>query len=44
MQEFTLMAITDAEKTKLRRNFDVKINKVNGPLNIGQGHRVKVGA
>ena len=31
MQGFTLMAITDAEKTKLRRNCDVKINKVNGP-------------
>ena len=31
MQGFTLMAITDAEKTKLRRNFDVKNNKVNGP-------------
>ena len=26
MQGFTLMAITDAEKTKLRRNFDVKNN------------------
>ena len=26
MQGFTLMAITDAEKTKLRRNFDVKID------------------
>ena len=27
MQAFTLAAITDAEKT----NFDIKINKVNGP-------------
>ena len=44
MQGFTVMAITDAEKTKLRRNFDVKINKVNGPWNIGQGHWVKVRA
>ena len=31
MQGFTLMAITDAEKTKLRHNCDIKINKVNGP-------------
>ena len=38
MQGFTLAAITHAGKTKLRR----KINKVNGPRNTGQGHRVKV--
>ena len=38
MQGFTILAITDAEKTKL----DVKINKVNGPSNIGQVQRVKV--
>ena len=25
-------------------NFDVKIFKVSGPCNIGQGHRVKVRA
>ena len=31
MQGFTLMAIADAENNKLGRNFDVKINKVNGP-------------
>ena len=35
MQGFTLAAITDAEKTKLdvkiKQNFDVKMNKVNGP-------------
>ena len=42
MQGFTLMAITDAEKTKLRSNFEVKICKVNGSQNIGQGHWVKV--
>ena len=37
MQAFTLAAITDAGK-----NFDIKINKVNGPYKIGQGQRVKV--
>ena len=31
MQGFTLAAINDAEKTKLRSNFEVKICKVNGP-------------
>ena len=33
MQGFTLTAITDAdaEKSKLRLNFDVKNNKVNEP-------------
>ena len=36
MQGFTLAAITDAEK-----NFDVKINKVIGPQNIGQGHTMQ---
>ena len=44
MQDFTLTAIIDAEKTKLLRNFDVKINKVNGPSIIGQWHWVKVRA
>ena len=38
MQGFTLAAITDAEK----KNFDIKIHKVNGPRNKGQGERVKV--
>ena len=31
MQGFTLAAITDAEKTKLRRNFEVKNYKLKGP-------------
>ena len=48
MQGFRLAAISDVEKTKLRRkccqNFDVKIFKVSGPCNIGQGHRGKVRA
>ena len=39
---FTLAAINDAEKTKLRCNFEVKIWKVSGSQNIGQGHWVKV--
>ena len=42
MQGFTLAAINDAEKTKLRSNFEVKICKVNGLQNVGQGHWVKV--
>ena len=37
MQGFTLAAINDAEETKLRSNFEVKICKVNGSQNIGQG-------
>ena len=37
MQGFTLAAITDAEK----KNFDVKIHKVNGPRNKGQGACLK---
>ena len=44
MQGLTLAAITDAEKTKLQSNFEVKICKVNGLQNIGQGHWVKVRA
>ena len=44
MQGFTLTAINDAEDTKLRSHFEVKICKVNGSQNIGQGHRVKVPA
>ena len=44
MQGFTLAAINDAEDTKLRSNFEVKICKVNGSQNIGQGHQVKVPA
>ena len=44
MQGFTLAAINDAEKTKLRSNFEVKIFKVNGSQNIGEGHWVKVHA
>ena len=44
MQGFTLAAINDAEDTKLRSNFEVKICKVNGSQNIGQGHWVKVPA
>ena len=31
MQGFTLTTTNDAKKTKLRGNFDVKINKVSGP-------------
>ena len=38
MQAFTLAAMMDAEKT----NFHMKINKVNGPRNIGQGQQFKV--
>ena len=41
MQAFILAAITDTEK---KTYFDIKINKVNGPRNIGQGQRVKVRA
>ena len=37
MQSFTLAAISLMQR---KPNFDVKINKVSGPLNIGQGHRV----
>ena len=44
MQGLTLAAINDAEETKLRSNFEVKICKVNGSQNIGQGHWVKVPA
>ena len=44
MQGFTLAAINDAEETKLRSKFEVKICKVNGSQNIGQGHWVKVPA
>ena len=44
MQGFTLAAINDAEDTKLQSNFEVKICKVNGSQNIGQGHWVKVPA
>ena len=44
MHGFTLADINDAEKTKLRSNFEVKICKVNGSQNIGQGHWVKVTA
>ena len=44
MQGFTLAGINDAEETKLRSNFEVKICKVNGSQNIGQGHWVKVPA
>ena len=44
MQDLTLTAIIDAEKTKLLSNFNIKINKVNGPSNIGQWHWVKVHA
>ena len=44
MQGFTLAAINDAKKTKLQSNFEVKICKVNGSHNIGQGHWVKVRA
>ena len=40
MQGFTLTAIIGTEETY----FDVKIYKVSGPCNIGQGHRVKVRA
>ena len=39
MQCFTLGAITDAEKTKLRRK---KKNKANGPRNTGQWHQINV--
>ena len=42
MQGLTLATINDAEKTKLQSNFEVKICKVNGLQNIGQGHWVKV--
>ena len=46
MQGFTLTAITDAENNKLRRNFNVKINKVNGSWKnrsraLGQGACLK---
>ena len=44
MQGFTLAAINDAEETKLRSNFEVKICKVNGSQNIRQGQWVMVPA
>ena len=44
MQDYTHSAITDAEETKLRSNFEVQICIVNGSQNIGQGHWVKVPA
>ena len=46
MQGFTLMAITDVEKTKLRRNFDVKIKQSQWTMKyrsraLGQGACLK---